>query len=136
MQKENTDDIEQMAVEMIRYAYNHQEEDDSKEIMHQGVELLKQVKEIDEIEMNAENQAERLQVEREKLKSQEHCEETKQKLGWKRTALELAKVIVPGMISGGFLVFLVNKTGTFEETGRWNSQASRLVQNQGPKMKY
>lgn len=134
MLPENKQQMEEMAMDLLKYSYNHH--DDAEEAFQQGIKLVEKLREIDETEMNAENQAERLQVEREKLDAQRDCEEMKQHISWRRAALELAKVGVPCVVSGILYWLGMNKVGKFEETGRWNSDASRMVRNNGPKLKF
>lgn len=133
MQQENKERLEKMAMDYLNSA-THWGDEDSRDDFKRGIQILEKLRDIEETEMNAENQAERIQVEREKIDSQERCEDKKQDISWKRIALDVITKFGPQLIATGGLIYLVNKTGKFEETGRWNSQASRLVQNQAPKI--
>lgn len=68
---------------------------------------------------------ERRRIEEERNKSQNETERDKQKLTWGRVGLEMAKVVVPLVVSfAGYNVFQ-KRILRFEETGRLTSTAGR-----------
>ena len=68
---------------------------------------------------------ERRRIEEERNEAMNETERDKQKLTWDRVALEMAKVVVPLVVSfAGYNVFQ-KRILKFEETGRLTSTASR-----------
>lgn len=68
---------------------------------------------------------ERRRIEEERNEAMNETERDKQKLTWGRVVLEMAKVVVPLVVSfGGYNVFQ-KRILKFEETGRLTSTASR-----------
>lgn len=66
---------------------------------------------------------ERREIDREKNKSLNDLEKEKAKFDWKRAGFEVVKIVVPGMIGGGFYLLAQKRVLKFEEVGRIVSSA-------------
>lgn len=76
----------------------------------------------------------RRRIEEEKIKSMEAIEEKKQKLDWRRAALEVTKTTLPILGSAFCLVAGLSFAKQIEEDGTIKTNFSRQVLNQIPKI--
>lgn len=83
-----------------------------------------------------EDKAERREIDREKNEQSAEIERSKQKLTPGRAILEGAKIVVPVAVSAVVALKMQDRAGSFEETGRWNSDASRMAHNQAPRLSW
>lgn len=80
---------------------------------------------INQNELNALNEAERREIERMKNENLYELEKQKAGLGWQRVTFEMAKIIVPSIISIAAYDWFQRRIIDFEENGRLTTTASR-----------
>lgn len=87
--------------------------------------LVDSVNELNKTEYEYYDKQERREIDREKNQALAELENKKSELGWKRVTFELAKVVIPSLISIGAYDLFQKRVLKFEETGRLVSTASR-----------
>lgn len=76
-------------------------------------------------ELDAMNEAERREIERIKNEKLYELEQQKTHLGWQRVTFEMAKIVVPTIISIAAYDWFQRRVIDFEENGRLTTTASR-----------
>lgn len=98
---------------------------EGKEALTKSIHLVELLITADKDNSDYYDKQERRRIEEERNKAQNETERDKQKLTWDRVGLEMAKVIVPLLVSfAGYNVFQ-KRVLKFEETGRISSTAGR-----------
>lgn len=98
---------------------------EGKEALTKSIHLVELLITADKDNSDYYDKQERRRIEEERNKAQNETERDKQKLTWDRVGLEMAKVIVPLIVSlAGYNVFQ-KRVLKFEETGRISSTAGR-----------
>lgn len=98
---------------------------EAKEALTKSLHLVELLATVDRDADEYHDKQERRRIEEERNKAQNETERDKQKLTWGRVGLEMAKVIVPLVVSfAGYNVFQ-KRILKFEETGRICSTAGR-----------
>lgn len=87
--------------------------------------LVDSLNAINQTELNALNESERREIERIKNENLYKLEQEKAKLSWQRTTFEMAKIIVPSIISIAAYDWFQRRIIDFEENGRLTTTASR-----------
>lgn len=87
--------------------------------------LVDSLNAINQTELNALNESERREIERIKNENLYKLEQEKAKLSWQRTTFEMAKIIVPSIISIAAYDYFQRRIIDFEENGRLTTTASR-----------
>ena len=87
--------------------------------------LVDALNQINQNELNALNESERREIERIKNENLYKLEQEKSKLGWQRVTFEMAKIIVPSIISIAAYDYFQRRIIDFEENGRLTTTASR-----------
>ena len=87
--------------------------------------LVDSVNELNKTEYEYYDKQERREMDREKNQAMNELESKKSDLGWKRITFELAKVVIPALISIGAYDVFQKRVLKFEETGRLVTTASR-----------
>lgn len=108
--------------------------DDAGKAHERYLESLDTLRQIDHDMWEFEDKEQRREIDREKNEESAEIEKSKQKLTPGRVALDVAKVVVPGLIAGFFAIKMQNTAGQFEETGSWRSDASRMAHNNAPRL--
>lgn len=80
---------------------------------------------INQNELNALNEAERREIERMKNENLYELEKQKAGLGWQRVTFEMAKILIPSIISIAAYDYFQRRIIDFEENGRLTTTASR-----------
>lgn len=80
---------------------------------------------INQNELNALNEAERREIERMKNEKLYELEKQKAGLGWQRVTFEMAKILIPSIISIAAYDYFQRRIIDFEENGRLTTTASR-----------
>ena len=80
--------------------------------------LVDSLNAINQTELNALNESERREIERIKNENLYKLEQEKAKLSWQRTTFEMAKIIVPSIISIAAYDWFQRRIIDFEENGR------------------
>lgn len=98
---------------------------EGKEALAKSLHLVELLINVDKDADDFHDKQERRRIEEERNKAQNETERDKQKLTWGRVGLEMAKVVVPLVVSfAGYNVFQ-KRVLKFEETGRISSTAGR-----------
>lgn len=98
---------------------------EGKEALTKSLQLVELLINADKDEMDYYDKQERRRIEEDRNKAQNETERDKQKLTWGRVGLEMAKVVVPLVVSfAGYNIFQ-KRVLKFEETGRISSTAGR-----------
>lgn len=98
---------------------------EGKEALAKSIHLVELLITADKDNAEYYDKQERRRIEEERNKAQNETERDKQKLTWGRVGLEMAKVVVPLVVSfAGYNVFQ-KRVMKFEETGRITSTAGR-----------
>lgn len=98
---------------------------EGKEALAKSINLVELLIATDKDNADYYDKQERRRIEEERNKAQNETERDKQKLTWGRVGLEMAKVVVPLVVSfAGYNVFQ-KRVLKFEETGRISSTAGR-----------
>lgn len=98
---------------------------EGKEVLAKSIHLVELLITADKDNAEYYDKQERRRIEEERNKAQNETERDKQKLTWGRVGLEMAKVVVPLVVSfAGYNVFQ-KRVMKFEETGRISSTAGR-----------
>lgn len=98
---------------------------EGKEHLTKSIHLVELLINTDRDNAEYYDKQERRRIEEERNKAMNETERDKQKLTWDRIGLEMAKVVVPMVVSfAGYNVFQ-KRILKFEETGRLTSTASR-----------
>ena len=87
--------------------------------------LVDSLNAINQTELNALNESERREIERIKNENLYKLEEEKSKLSWQRTTFEMAKILIPSIISIAAYDYFQRRIIDFEENGRLTTTASR-----------
>lgn len=80
---------------------------------------------INQNELNALNESERREIERIKNENLYELEKQKAGLGWQRVTFEMAKILIPSIISIAAYDYFQRRIIDFEENGRLTTTASR-----------
>lgn len=80
---------------------------------------------INQNELNALNEAERREIERMKNEKLYELEKQKAGLGWQRVTFEMAKILIPSIVSIAAYDYFQRRIIDFEENGRLTTTASR-----------
>ena len=80
---------------------------------------------MNQAELNAMNESERREIERIKNEKLYELEKEKSKLGWQRVTFEMAKVMLPIIVSIAAYEHFQNRIIDFETNGRLTSTAAR-----------
>lgn len=97
-----------------------------QQVMVQDLKLLVDaLNTMNQAELNAMNESERREIERIKNEKLYELEKEKSKLGWSRVAFEMAKVMLPTIVSIAAYEHFQKRILEFEENGRINSTAGR-----------
>jgi len=91
------------------------------------VKLLETANKDDEMMANLEDSRDRREIERDKNATMAKLEVERNKLSWPRAGLEIAKVILPTLLSIGAYSVFQHRVLKFEETGRIVSTAGRSL---------
>lgn len=98
---------------------------EGKEALVKSIHLVELLITTDKDNADYYDKQERRRIEEDRNKAQNETERDKQKLTWGRVGLEMAKVVVPLVVSfAGYNVFQ-KRVMKFEETGRISSTAGR-----------
>lgn len=98
---------------------------EGKEALAKSIHLVELLIATDKDNADYYDKQERRRIEEDRNKAQNETERDKQKLTWGRVGLEMAKVVVPLVVSfAGYNVFQ-KRVMKFEETGRISSTAGR-----------
>lgn len=98
---------------------------EGKEALAKSIHLVELLITTDKDNADYYDKQERRRIEEDRNKAQNETERDKQKLTWGRVGLEMAKVVVPLVVSfAGYNVFQ-KRVMKFEETGRISSTAGR-----------
>lgn len=98
---------------------------EGKEALTKSIHLVELLITTDKDNADYYDKQERRRIEEDRNKAQNETERDKQKLTWGRVGLEMAKVVVPLVVSFvGYNVFQ-KRVMKFEETGRISSTAGR-----------
>lgn len=133
MTPENKERLEEQAMNYLEMARD-MNDDESKEMFNRGVKILEKIREADETEFAAENQAERVTVEREKIDAQERMEQEKQRIPWMKIAWDLGKAAIVVGVPTLVTYALSQQTMELEEHGTVKTQARRGLLSQSPKL--
>lgn len=98
----------------------------------QYMEALEALRNIERDQNDFEDKAEKRRIEEEKNEETAKLEKEKSNIGWKRMTLEVLKIFVPSMMAAGAAIWMQNRAGHLEETGRWTSEAGRQAHRQIP----
>lgn len=101
------------------------------------LEAMEALRSVEKDQLDAYDKEERREIERKKNEDAKAIEESKQNMGWKRTTIEIAKVVVP-VFTAGLAAYtaikMQNKSGYLEEHGRWTTETARMAHNQIPRI--
>lgn len=110
----------------LRYAKDNPEDD--KGSVHDAVDLLEKATQIDQLNADILDKEARRRIEESKNSTMLDCEKEKQRITWQRAGLELAKVIVPTLISIGAYNVFQKRMFFFEKDNRVCSSTGRQLQ--------
>ena len=112
-------------VQLERIGELDPETKEGKDALSKAISLVDQLITTDKNESDGYDKQERRRIEEERNKAADATERKKQELTWGRVTLEMAKVVVPLIISFvGYNVFQ-KRLMKFEETGRITSTAGK-----------
>lgn len=130
MEKETMMKLEEVFIsrlEDIDQGYDKLSEDGKKMAIQQACEIGKLLNQADEIYYQYETNKDRVEKEVEKNKDMIELEEKKIKVPWQRTAIDVAKIVVPCVVPLIIWRKSFKEMLKFEETGRVTSNASRVL---------
>lgn len=109
------------------------ETDENGDVYHrQYMEAIEALRNIERDQNDFQDKAEKRRIEEEKNKETTRLEREKSNIGSIRLTLEVLKIFVPSMMAAGAAIWMQNKAGHLEETGRWTSEAGRQAHRQIP----
>lgn len=126
MTKETYELLEEAAqVQLKQVTKINPETKEGEEHLAKSIRLVELLINTDRYNYEYYDKDERRRIEEERNKAMNETERDKQKLTWGRVGLEMAKLVVPLLVSfAGYNVFQ-KRILKFEETGRLTSTASR-----------
>lgn len=98
----------------------------------QYMEALTALREIEKDQNDFYDKQEKRRIDEEKNQETVNLEREKSKIGWKRMTLEVLKIFVPSMLAAGAAIWMQDRAGRLEETGRWTTEAGRQAHRQAP----
>lgn len=114
------------------------ESENVSDVAHrQYLEAMEALKDVEKDQMDAYDKQERREIERQKNDDTTKIEIAKQNMGWKRTTIEVGKVIVPvitAVLAAVTAMKMQDKSGYLEEHGRWTTETARMAHGQIPKI--
>lgn len=120
-------------IEWTRQDAVHAENDADQKIQHaQYMEALEALRNIERDQNDFYDKQEKRRIEEEKNEETADLEREKSKIGWRRMTLEVLKIFVPSMMAAGAAIWMQNRAGKLEETGRWTTEAGRQAHRQVP----
>lgn len=108
------------------------DEEDQKEHHKRYMDALETLRNIERDANDFYDKQEKREIEKEKNQETAALEREKSKIGWKRMTLEVLKIFVPSMIATGAAIWMQDRAGRLEESGRWTSEAGRQAHRQIP----
>lgn len=99
---------------------------------HEYMEALEALRNIERDQNDFYDKQEKRRIEEEKNEDTADLEREKSKIGWRRMTLEVLKIFVPSMMAAGAAIWMQNRAGKLEETGRWTTEAGRQAHRQVP----
>lgn len=126
MMKETYEMLERAAqIQLENIEALNTESKEGKDALTKSIHLVELLASIDRDADEYHDKTERRRIEEKRNDAQNETERDKQKLTWGRVGLEMAKVVVPIVVSfAGYNVFQ-KRVLKFEETGRITSTAGR-----------
>ena len=126
MQKETYQLLETAVVNHLNTLEGMDVKDEGREQYYkETVGLADKLIAVDKDDIEAWDKQERREIEKKRNDDANEIEKEKQKLGWKRIGFEMAKVVVPIVVSMiGYNTFQ-KRVMKYEETGRISSTAGR-----------
>lgn len=120
-------------IELTRQDAVHADDEADQKTQHaQYMEALESLRNIERDQNDFYDKQEKRRIEEEKNEETANLEREKSNIGWKRMSLEILKIFVPSMVAAGAAIWMQNKAGHLEETGRWTSEAGRQAHRQIP----
>ena len=96
------------------------------------MEALSALREIEKDQNDFYDKQERRDLEEKKNRETVELEREKSKIGWKRMTIEMLKIFVPSLFAAGTAIWMQNRAGKLEETGRWTTEVGRQAHRQMP----
>lgn len=96
------------------------------------MEALEALRNVEKDQNDFYDKQEKRRIEEEKNEETADLEREKSKIGWRRMTLEVLKIFVPSMMAAGAAIWMQNRAGKLEETGRWTTEAGRQAHRQVP----
>lgn len=107
--------------------------DDYREIMDAAYKLADRIIKIEDLQMTKSIEEMKQETEMSKLANDLQIEEMKTRVPKSKMILEMVKVFAPLITQASVAVWGVTQMNKFEETGRYTSSMSRIVQNWIPR---
>lgn len=107
--------------------------DDYREIMGEAYKLADRIIKIEDLQMTKSIEEMKQETEMSKLANDLQIEEMKTRIPKSKMILEMVKVFAPLITQASVAVWGVTQMNKFEETGRYTSSMSRIVQNWIPR---
>lgn len=104
----------------------------SKESHEQYMEAVEALRNVERDQNDFYDKQEKRRIEEEKNQETADLEREKSKIGWKRMTLDILKIIVPSTIAAAAAIWMQDRAGRLEESGRWTTEAGRQAHRQVP----